>query len=160
MRKLSDLKAYSSEMKHPTLDPNIFRREVRFRSGTRGKKEQRKHVGVESVIGRSGNQTYFRGSCWNCGSIYIGLRSQNRKNLLKCPKCDETNFIYKGYFNNRDRYPIHAYTVPNKDEVRSTVYICYVKYSSLNPNIGYFTESKYNDLLSKSKYKIELLETF
>jgi hypothetical protein len=40
MRKLSDLKAYSSEMKHPTLDLNIFRREVRFSGGTRGKKNK------------------------------------------------------------------------------------------------------------------------
>lgn len=158
MRKLSDLNGYSPEMKHPTVDPNIFRRDVRFRGGTKGKKEQRKHVSVEGVIGRSGSTTYFRGSCWNCGETYIGNRSSKTKSLLKCPDCDETSFIYKGYFNDRDRYPIESYVIPNKDEVRSTVYICYVKYSDLNPNIGYFTESKYKDRQGKKKYKIDLLD--
>ena len=158
MRKVSDLSEYNDSMQEPTVDPNIFREELMFEGGVRGKNEHRKHVGVKDIIGRVGNKTYFRGSCWNCDSVYIGSRSQNRKRLLKCSNCEKTSFMYKGFFNNRDRYPIGSYKIPDKNEIKGTVYICSVEYSNMDPYIAYYSRSKYNEMSNKAKYTIEVIE--
>lgn len=145
-------------MPEPSVDPSIFSTDATFNGGQRGKNENRKHIGIKSVIGRIGNYSYFRGKCWNCDDVYIGSRTQNKKRLLKCPNCKKASFIYKGFFNDRSRYPIRSYTIPMKNEIGKPVYICYVQNKDMNPYISYYTKSKYKHTKNKNKYTVELLE--
>lgn len=158
MRKVSDLNKFSNDMQEPSVDPSIFSTDATFDGGMQGKTENRKHVGIESVIGRVGNNSYFRGRCWGCDNLYIGTRYQNKKRLLKCPNCDKTSFVYKGFFNDRSRYPIQSYTIPMKNEIEQTVYICYVQNKDMSPYISYYTKSKYNEMKSRNKYTVKLIE--
>lgn len=160
MTKIGNIQEFADTSGEPSVDETLFRGSSKtFAGGTRGKNEHRKHVNVDAVFGRWGKKTYFRGLCWNCDTEHIGYRTQNRKNLLKCKDCGETSFVYKGFFRDRNRYPIADYEIPRTDEVSETMYICVVKYSDINPTISILTESTYQDRVADEKYEVQLIET-
>jgi len=144
-----------------TVNPDLIDNDKRSRGGTRGKSEQRKHIGVKSIIGKHGPWTYFRGECWNCSHEMICQRYEKRKQLARCPECDHTSFVYKGFFSNDD-YPPEEYVPLEPDECVEDIYIMVLKadleYSK--PILSYGTETDYENSVNGDFWDtVELLDT-
>lgn len=157
--RVSEYAEFSKATGEPKIDAELFNgSEQFFNGGTRGKNEYKRHVSITAVFGRCGSKTYFRGECWSCGESHIGVRTQHNKNLLKCQKCGETSFVYKGFFSNRDRYPLSDYEIPTKSEVNGTMHICMETYSDLAPSLSVLSKSSYKKKLNDPKYDVQLIE--
>ena len=158
MTKVADLPI--EEYSQVSVNPDLFYSKKQSLGGVRGKSEYRRCVGTNSIIGRHGSTTYFRGECWNCRHEMICYRSEKRQSLHRCPECDETSVMYKGFFNHK-RNPWSEYVIPKPEECISDMYILKLDNdNSLDPSIHFTTKEGYEEKAADDSYWdfVEVLE--
>lgn len=133
--------------------------------GVRGKVEYRRHVGIRSIIGNDGRNDLFRGACADCGEVYHCRRKEKSKNLIKCPECGFTSFIYKGFFHRANWLPdeetvpsqSHDLIPPRPDEYEVPLYRGDFTYADLNPSSHYGSLESILEKVEGDFYETETL---